>query len=321
MPTGPPPRKRLDAVFEGGGVKGIAFAGALSVAEEYGYRDFQNVAGTSAGAIVAALIAAGYTAGGLKEIMESLDYSKFQDQGAIDRIPVIGKLISLIFEKGLYEGDYFRDWLDELLQAKGVKTFGDIRTEFPEEQYRYKLRVIAADISGGRMLILPQDLAEEFGVDPDGFPVSDAVRMSMSIPYFYEPFRLDKRFIVDGGVLSNFPVWLFDSAGVPEWPTFGFKLVTREEMLSPRQKIYGPITLLKALFLTMMEAHDARQQEESNTVRTINIDTLDVKATDFHLSKDGAQALYASGERAARRFFESWDFERYVRQFRSRSPG
>jgi len=310
---------RLDAVFEGGGVKGIAFAGALSVAERYGYRDFQNVAGTSAGAIVAALVAAGYTADELREIMASLDYAKFQDQDPVDRIPLFGKLISLVFEKGLYEGDYFRNWLADLLASKGVQTFGDIQTEFPEAEYRYKLRVIAADISRGRLLILPQDLRDEFDIDPDAFPVADAVRMSMSIPYFFEPYKLRERFIVDGGVLSNFPVWLFDSDGVPEWPTFGFKLVTQAEMLEPRRRIYGPLTLLKALFSTMMEAHDARQQEETNAVRTIRIDTLDVTATDFHLSQERAQALYESGQHAASQFFETWDFERYVQQFRSQA--
>ncbi len=59
---------RLDGVFEGGGVKGIALVGAVSVVEEAGY-SFVNLAGTSAGAIVATLLAAGYTAGELKTVL------------------------------------------------------------------------------------------------------------------------------------------------------------------------------------------------------------------------------------------------------------
>lgn len=57
---------KADAVFEGGGVKGIGLVGAIAVAEEYGYR-FVNVAGSSAGAIVAALLAAGYSAAEIKK--------------------------------------------------------------------------------------------------------------------------------------------------------------------------------------------------------------------------------------------------------------
>ena len=61
---------RVDAVFEGGGVKGIALVGAAAVVEAAGYR-FNNLAGTSAGAIVAALLGAGYTAAELQSILDS----------------------------------------------------------------------------------------------------------------------------------------------------------------------------------------------------------------------------------------------------------
>ena len=52
--------------------------------------------------------------------------------------------------------------------------------------------------------------------------------MSMSIPFFFEPVVHKKSYFVDGGILSNFPVWLFDSPGIPEWPTFGFKFIEPE---------------------------------------------------------------------------------------------
>jgi len=79
-----------------GGVKGVGLVGAVAVAEEKGYR-WENVAGTSAGAIVAALIAAGYTGVELKEIMKELDYNRFKDTSLIDRVPVLCSLISLVF--------------------------------------------------------------------------------------------------------------------------------------------------------------------------------------------------------------------------------
>jgi len=111
-----------DAVFEGGGVKGIGLAGAVAVAEERGYQ-WVNVAGTSAGAIVAALLAAGYSAAEMKEIMEELDYSRFKDASLLDRVPLVGPVASLIFEKGIYEGKWFEHWMRELLRKKKVETF------------------------------------------------------------------------------------------------------------------------------------------------------------------------------------------------------
>jgi NTE family protein len=85
---------RCDAVFEGGGVKGIGLVGAVAATEELNY-EFCNVAGTSAGAIVAALVAAGYRASELRHIMQGLDYAEFKDKGLLDHIPVFGKVFSL----------------------------------------------------------------------------------------------------------------------------------------------------------------------------------------------------------------------------------
>ncbi len=71
-------RKRVDGVFEGGGVKGIGLVGAVSVIEAAGY-EFVNLAGTSAGAIVATLLAAGYSAAELKQTINGIDFNTFED--------------------------------------------------------------------------------------------------------------------------------------------------------------------------------------------------------------------------------------------------
>jgi len=312
---------KADAVFEGGGVKGIGLAGAVAVAEERGYR-WANLAGTSAGAIVAALLAAGYTAVELKEIMQELDYNNFKDTSALDKIPLAGPLVSLIFEKGIYEGKFLENWLRGLLKAKNVETFEDLVLEEykDDERYRFKLRVIASDISQGRLLVLPQDIAD-FGVRPEDLNVASAVRMSMSIPFFYEPVKLknmktnQSSFIVDGGLLSNFPVWLFDTEGdVPEWPTFGFKLAEPDENVPHR--IRGPISLLAALVSTMVGAHDARYIRDEQFKRTIPIRTLGVGTTDFDISREKSEALYQSGRKAAEKFFKTWNFTDYVKKYR-----
>jgi NTE family protein len=306
-------------------VKGIGLAGAIAATEEMGY-EFCNVAGTSAGAIVAALVAAGYRADELRDIMQSLDYSKFKDEGLLDNIPLFGKVLSLGLEKGIYEGVYFERWLRDKLAAKGKHTFKDlIIDEFREApKYRYKLQVIATDVSRGKMLVLPRDI-QDYGIAPDDLDIARAVRMSMSIPFFYEPVTLPLGgtgkacFIVDGGVLSNFPIYLFDDGSAdPPWPTFGYLLAENSDVVGQevRNEVAGPLSLLASVFLTMLEAHDRMYISNGAFVRTVMIPTMGVKTTEFDLARARAEALYQSGVEAGREFFRTWDFERYKAAFR-----
>ncbi len=356
-----------DAVFEGGGVKGVGMVGALSRFEERGYQ-WKCVAGTSAGAITAALVAAGYSAREVKAELDSLmqeegedgqrGYERFKDKSLLDRIPGLGPALSLGLEKGIYEGRFFEDWLRGLLENKKKRTFADLvnpeHVNDPKDSpYRYRLRVIASDISLRRMLVLPQDIAgyEEFGGDPDRVDIARAVRMSMSIPFFFEPVQLtcldayfsrteketsqeastgrkltfsaEQRtsYIVDGGILSNFPVDLFDAPPdrAPRWPTFGFKLVAPSD--DRPNRIHGPLSLIGALFTTMMEAHDQRHMGTATEVRTVRIKTEKVKTTDFDLSLRDSDALYERGRQGAEEFFARWEalggFAGYVAKYRA----
>src|ERR1700722_11964322 len=97
------PPKPVDLVLEGGGVKGIGLVGAISVLMENGYQ-FQRVAGTSAGAIVGAIVASGMSATGLHDLMANLDYTKFRDETKLDHVPGLGKGLSLWLKHGIYAG-------------------------------------------------------------------------------------------------------------------------------------------------------------------------------------------------------------------------
>ena len=324
-----------DLVFEGGGVKGIGLAGALATLEEREYRP-QNIAGTSAGAITAALLSAGYSAAELREIIITLDYRQFQDRAWEDKVPLVERSLSMLLDLGLYEGDRFLEWMRERLEAKGVRTFADlVHDEFADDpRYRSRLQVIASDVTMRELLVLPRD-ARKLGIEPDELDVALAVRMSMSIPVFFEPVRIENpetgqtHVIVDGGMLSNFPVWLFDceDGDVPEWPTFGLLLVEPKPELPigarlPKAKMtgHGPgavVDYVKALAQTMMEAHDRLYVAQANYARTIPIPTLGVGTTEFDLSRERALALYDSGRWAAEKFLKAWDFEAYIAEFRT----
>jgi NTE family protein len=300
---------KADAVFEGGGVRGIAFIGALEVMEENGYT-WEKVAGTSAGAIVAALISAGYRSGELAPIFKQMNYLYFLQRKGVGKIPLVGPACQMLMKKGLYSGDPIEQFVNGLLRKKGICTFGDL----PKE----KLRIIASDVSAGKMLILPDDL-DSFEINPQKFPIARAVRMSSSIPYFFQPFLLDQagqpHYIVDGGMLSNFPVWLFDAKGIPRWPTFGFRL--HEPNIDQQQaKITGLITYSKALLSTMLEAHDRFYVKNAHAVRTIFIPTHKIRLTKFNLTEREKKQLFESGKQAAEKFLASWDFERYIRRYR-----
>ncbi|CZQ81775.1 acyl transferase/acyl hydrolase/lysophospholipase [Trichococcus palustris] len=326
--------KKVDAVFEGGGIKGIGLVGAVSEIEKAGYK-FENLVGTSAGAIVATLLAVGYKAEEIKNELLKLDYTDFKDKEFVDNFGPIGKGISIIFEYGIYEGDFFESWLNELLKKKGITTFKQIQTDYPEEQYKYKLQIVASDITDKKMLILPHDL-KDFVDDIDQFSIAKAVRMSIGIPIFFEPVKLkDKNgrthIIVDGGILSNYPIWLLDDTTThnPKWPTFGFKLnepVPRKITEGYKDDIDNPVKYLKALVSTMMEAHDKLHISNSKgdyartigipTSITINNNTKEIKTAYFDITKEESLLLYKNGEDMAQKFLEIWDFDQYKKNYR-----
>jgi NTE family protein len=316
---------KADAVFEGGGVKGIALAGSIAVAEQLGVQ-WQNVAGTSAGAITACLLATGYTGQELIPILtEEMQFDKFMDEDLLDKIPLLGKIASAIFEKGIYEGDYFEDWMTHKLKAKGVDTFA----AFMNDDGESRLKLIASDVTRREMIVLPDDLPQ-YGINPSDFSVARAARMSMSIPYFFEPVELsavapysdgrkrDRRkcFIVDGGLLSNFPVWLFDAkeGETPQWPTYGFKLIEPDSDKPSPSK--WPHQYIMSLVSTMLDAHDKAYIDQANFERTIGIPTMGIQTTQFDLTQQHKNLLLRAGQEAAIRFFEQWNFDAHNREYR-----
>lgn len=329
--------RHFDLVCEGGGVRGIALVGALEVLEDAGYIA-QNRAGTSAGAIVATLHAAGFEAKELRDIIGETNFSSFIDLGLLDRIPLMGLPLGVLYEHGIFEGDAFYEWFRGLLEEKDVTTFGDLaHPGFAEQEpvHQHKVQVTATDLHTRQLLVLPRD-ASKLGIeDPNSLEVALAVRMSMSIPFFFEPVRFRNQathtthVIVDGGVLSNYPVWLFDSDGAPRWPTFGLRLVSEdadveaiaEPTLKPERMPKGPIGLYRfgqALIETMVSAHDRLYIEEAQFARTIPIPTCGVDAVDFLLSEDDKHRLYESGRKAAADFLKRWNFAGYKREYRRR---
>jgi NTE family protein len=303
----------VDLVCEGGGVRGIGLVGAVDALTAAGY-EFPRVAGSSAGAIVASLVAALRAAGEpmtrLAEVMRSIAYPKFLDRNLIGHLPLIGGGLSLLVSDGVYRGAYLEQLLTDRLAELGVHTFGDLCTGEEPEQFAWSLVVTASDLSRRRLVRIPWDL-RSYGIDPDTFPVARAVHASAAIPYVFEPVRVSGATWVDGGLLSNFPVELFDRTA-PRWPTFGIRLSARPG-IPPTHPVHGPVSLGLAAIETLVSNQDNSYIDDPCTVRrTIFVPADEVSPIDFDITDEQREALYQSGLQAGQGFLKTWNFADYL---------
>ncbi|WP_421379539.1 patatin-like phospholipase family protein [Bacillus salacetis] len=292
----------IDGVFSGGGIKGLAMIGAYKAIEEKGIR-FKRLAGTSAGAIIAGFIAAGYKSDHLLQIMDEIELTDLLDKKALlSSVPLV-RWLRVYWKLGLYKGDALEEWLEEKLRVRGIYTFADLAPG--------ALRVIASDLSNGRLMVLPDDL-EKYGIPKETFPVARAIRMSASLPYFFEPVRLKSleglSLVVDGGVLSNFPMWLFDKENTKKVrPVLGIKLSPSIQE-RPKNEIHNAIDMYGALFQTMKDAHDSRYISRKHATNIIFIPTEGVLTTEFELTDEKKRELAEYGYIKAIEFLRGWSF-------------
>lgn len=324
-------------VFEGGGVKGIAYIGALDVLHD---RDIisriQRIGGTSAGAINAILLGLGFDPDETKEILWSLDFNDFMD----DSWGIVRDTNRLIEKFGWYKGDYFRDWIGKLIKEKtgnSESTFADI--EAMKEKRGFKsLYFMGTNLS--------TSFTEVFSAEHTPRTcVADAVRISMSIPLFFAAKRSVRGDVyVDGGLLDNYPIKLFDrkkyltsenyveteyykeineqlaqserpiSSYVYNKETLGFRLDTKEEIAvfrdhaaPPHKKIDDFFGYTWALIHTVLEAQQSAHLHSDDWARTVYIDTVGVGTTDFDLPDSKKRELVESGKKGALDYFEWYD--------------
>jgi NTE family protein len=321
-------------VFEGGGVKGIAYVGAMQVLEEEGILpDIKRVGGTSAGAINATLFALGFSNIQVSNILKKLDFNNFMD----DNWGVIRDTKRLVNRFGWYKGDFFHEWISAHIKKKlgdPYATFQDLKEDGKPELYVYGT-----------------NLSTRFGevFSHEHTPktrIADAVRISMSIPLFFTAVRNARDDVyVDGGVLNNYPVKLFDrekyispenrkkmaiktdyyenenkrflkkhpssSPYVYNTETLGFRLDSKQEIGAFRYgaepahyKIDDFFDYIKALVATIIESQGNTHLHSDDWQRTIYIDTLGVGATDFDLSDTMKKKLEDSGIKGAKAYFK-----------------
>ena len=294
QPRCPPPRSYpfRNVVLEGGGVKGIAYAGVFSVLDRQGILpQVERVAGTSAGAIQATLLALRYTPDEVRSLLYHLDFKQFEDGGATG-------LFRFFRRFGWFKGDYYLNLMRCLV---GLKTGGNRQATFADLHRlgMLDLRVFSTDLDTGA--------AKEFsyGETPD-FEVALAARMSGSFPLFFATIRSAGDVFVDGGVLDNYPVDAFDHEKGINHETLGF--VLENTGAPPRHRPVGDVVkYAEALFEALLSVQtDALAMDPPNLERTVIVNDLGISTLEFELTPAQKLALVEQGEQCTCDYLAAW---------------
>ncbi len=286
-------------VFQGGGCRAAALVGAYEQAIEHGVQ-FVEVAGTSAGSIIAVLAGAGASPKQLTEFVAELDFRSFLKPPEIRTAPgfvtrqlarPFGRLADLLLYQGFHSSREIETWVERCLR----KLRGDHVGPIPFKMLPLPVSVVATDILSRRPRIWNQKTS------PDE-SVAGAVRASCSIPIFFQP--ADQRY-VDGGVLSNLPAFVFanSAAGRPLTSRIlAFVLKGDDEKIAE----WGTFPFLSAVANTIVDGAQDLQMQLQSEVHAIVIPTGAIKATDFDkINTSIVSKLIDAGREASRSFFKS----------------
>lgn len=322
-------------VFEGGGVKGIAYVGALEILEkEKILKNIERVAGTSAGALIAVLLGLGYTKKDLKDILWNLDFKNFMDGSW----GVVRNSKRLIADYGWYKGDFFRELVGGYIEKKtgnSESTFADI-AKMKQNGKKFKdIYLVGSNLSTGYSEIFSYEHTPRVCL-------ADAARISMSIPLFFAAVQgMRGDVYVDGGLLDNFAIKIFDrtkymdsenytrtsyyeeinnslkanSRKITDYvynkETLGFRLDNETEIAMYRDNAEPPIRKIdnffdytKALLSTLIDFQNNVHLHSDDWQRTIYIDTLGVGSTDFEIKDEMKNNLVESGKKHTQEYID-----------------
>ncbi len=289
-------KREAIGVFEGGGIRGIALAGAAAAAIDAGVV-FKRIIGTSAGALVGSLVAATFSGEELKEAVCEIDWPGLLDPTPLTRIPGIGRHLSMVRSQGVYRGDKMQETWANLLAGKGITTFADLsRSESPTDLFR----VIVTDINHIRGLVFPDQLGE-VGLDVESVPVAWALRASASVPFLFQPVKVTgsghETLLADGAMAANFGLRIVDfCAGLP---IVGFRF-TSGSVEEQHRPINGPLSYAAAVV-----ASGIRARESLGSLPNVEAEIIEVPSDrdplDFSVTRAEAEEMFDEGYEAAAR--------------------
>jgi NTE family protein len=275
-------------VFKGGGVLGIAYAGAIEVLEDKGIvQNIKRVAGTSAGSIIATLIAFKFDSKEIKKILQETNFKDFEDHWDPLRMAT---------SYGIYKGDFLLNWAKKIIKKKTGSentTFGEL-----EQNGFLDLRIFATDLTS-------VSVKEFSGKETPEVIIAEAVRASMSIPLVFTAWNFtnnvpDDHLYVDGGVLHNYPITTFESLD----ETLGFFLKVEKE--TEPLKYNHMIKYMERLLTTIMQVQTLDFLAISDQVKaSVFIDSLGISPTNFKLNDEEKENLFNEGKASTLKYIES----------------
>lgn len=317
--------------MEGGGVRGLAYPGALEVLEQKGIlQNIDNVAGSSAGAIAGLMVALNYNSFEIDSVLQSLKIAEFNDGKFF-----FGKIRRIKNEYGMYKGDAFEAWLNNLIEFKTGNadlTFNDLHLMHLDNNKFKDLYCTGTNITQQRLEVF------SWKTRPN-MKLKTAVHISSSIPFYFTPVPIDSlgnevllkdtlagyNLYVDGGMLCNYPINMFDSCATGGDPltcenviynpqTLGLKLERSEQIkefengktaIAPYH-IKSMKQYSSAVMNLMMESINRKSPDLSNEKRrTIYINYGDISAKPRTISAKEREILYDNGKEAANNFFNN----------------
>lgn len=263
-------------VFEGGGILGTAYVGALGELSNYiNFNKVHHYAGTSAGAIIAAVLACRADINHIKKIMVNADFGKFT------KITFSGIAINLPMTYGIVNGSAFESWFLSII--KDVSGLNNPSLKEIYELFGTTFTCAATNITTCQ--------AEYFNTDTHpNMKLLTAVRASMSIPIMFEPVIIDNMMYIDGGQSDNFMIAKFDSRY-----TLGFSLKKSRKLV----KINSMANYIHAVINTFVTG------SADTLADVIKIHCGEKSPIDFDMSHDEINELVSCGKAAAEEFIKT----------------
>ena len=315
-------QKYENLVFEGAGIRGLAYCGVIRELEKRNITDeIKNVGGTSAGAITALMFSIGYNSGEMYDIISETEFQKFNDGEYI----FFGGFYRLNSNFGWYKGDEFTSWLDAIIIAKTGNseiTFSELKENGFKDLY-----ITATCLNKQKLMVFS-------AANYPKMKVKDAVRISMSIPLYFEAVFIDSLgtvyderndrenldIVVDGGLLGNFPIFIFDSLvtystnqieRIPNYKTLGIRIDSDSQIENDmKTKELVPIQIdnmndyLLAFYTLILENLNRNTLTPEDWKRTISVSSAGIGPRIKKLTQIQKESLIESGELCTKRFFD-----------------
>jgi NTE family protein len=308
-------------VFEGAGIRGLAYSGVIKGLEDLGMmNEIKRVGGTSAGAITAMMLSIGYDSGEIYEIISKTDFQKFNK----GKFGILGGFNRINKRYGWYINDKFEKWLEDLIENKT----GDSEITFKELGERgYK------ELHATGTCINKQELIVFNSVTYPKMKVKDAIKISMSIPLYFEAIFLDSEgklynkqeegfnldVVVDGGLIGNYPIGIFDRFLIDSLgrsyreintKTLGIRMDSDEQIKNDKnglglveQKITDFRSYIEAFYIMTIENLNRNQLTKEDWNRTISVSSVNIGPKIKRLKQTEKESLMKSGEEAVIAYF------------------